>query len=371
MQQKIKVVHIIDSMEVGGAQMQIANFFAHTNRDKFELSLICLSYKGALGEQIERDGFRVEALGKQGRIHSSMLWKLIGLLREIKPDVVHCTIFTANLWGRLAGLFVGAPVLIAHEQSTVSLEKWYRKVIDWILAWGTWRIFAVSENLRNRVVAEEKIPARKVQVLHNAIDTSLFTNAPAEVTLPAGKPGIRVGIVGRLEYRKDHLTLIRSAAKVLQSVPDATFFLAGEGPDRPQLEAEIEKLRLQKSVILLGERRDIPALLHAFDVYVLSSITEGLSLSIMEAMAAGCAVVATDVGGNAELLDNGQAGLLVPSGDPDRMAQAIMRLLQNAEERRAFSESAQRRAQEHFDIRVVSRQLEALYVKALRRWNLT
>jgi len=122
-------------------------------------------------------------------------------------------------------------------------------------------------------------------------------------------------------------------------------------------------------VILLGERRDIPALLHAFDVYVLSSITEGLSLSIMEAMAAGCAVVATDVGGNSELLDAGRAGLLVPAGDPDRMAQEITQLLQKQEERRKFSESAKHRAQEHFDIRVVSLELEALYEQALRERN--
>jgi len=118
-------------------------------------------------------------------------------------------------------------------------------------------------------------------------------------------------------------------------------------------------------VILLGERRDIPALLHAFDVYVLSSITEGLSLSIMEAMATGCAVVATDVGGNSELLDAGRAGLLVPAGDPDRMAEAITQLLQNTEERRKLA-TRQSIAHKSILIFAVSRKLEALYEDALR-----
>ena len=106
----------------------------------------------------------MRALGKGRRIQAGMLIELVRLLRQWRPEIVHCSVFTANLWGRLAAKMAGVPVCIAHEQSTVSLEKWYRRGIDRVLSWGTYRVLAVSEDLRRRVVAEEGIAARRVEV---------------------------------------------------------------------------------------------------------------------------------------------------------------------------------------------------------------
>ena len=366
--ERIRVVHIIHSMEVGGAQRQIASLFGALDRARFDLRLICLGEKGVVGEQLEREGFVVAALGKKARVQIGMLMRLVRLLREWKPGIVHCSIFTANLWGRIAGKIAGVPILIAHEQSTISLEKWYRRLIDRVLSRITWRVLTVSENLRRRVVAEEGIAPARVEVLHNAIDVRAIAaagRADAREQALAGERGLRVGAVGRLEYRKDHLTLVRAAARVVSEIPAATFFLAGEGPDRPKIEAEIARLNLGSSVFLLGERHDVPELLHSFDVYVLSSITEGLSLSILEAMAAGCPVVATDVGGNPELLDDGRAGILTAARDPEALALAIIRLLKSPAQRETLAQAARHRALERFDVHSVARRLEALYERAV------
>jgi glycosyltransferase involved in cell wall biosynthesis len=373
--ERIRVVHIIHSMEVGGAQRQIASLFGALDRARFDLRLICLGRKGVVGEQLEREGFVVAALGKKARVQIGMLMRLVRLLREWKPGIVHCSIFTANLWGRIAGKIAGVPILIAHEQSTISLEKWYRRLIDRVLSRITWRVLTVSEDLRRRVVAEEGIAPARVEVLHNAIDLRAIAaggradaaggRADAREQALAGERGLRVGVVGRLEHRKDHLTLVRAAARVVSEIPAATFFLVGEGPDRPKIEAEIARLRLRSSVFLLGERHDVPELLHSFDVYVLSSITEGLSLSILEAMAAGCPVVATDVGGNPELLDDGRAGILTPARDPEALALAVIRLLKSPAQRETLAQAARQRALEGFDIHSVARRLQALYERAV------
>ena len=357
----IRIVHIIHDMEVGGAQRQVLNLFRAVDRSRFDMRLVCLGRKGAFGEALEAEGFLVEALGKSARADLPMLGRLAGLLRAWRPDIVHCTIYTANLWGRVAAMLARVPVRIAHEQSTVSLERWHRRWVDNLLSLWTHRVLVVSEDLRRRVIAEEHLVPRRVEVLHNAIDVAAIRDAATQPApdLP-GEAGFRVGVVGRIEPRKDHLTLVRAAALVRERVPRATFLLAGDGPDRGVIESEIARLGLQDGFILLGERSDVPRLLHAFDVYALSSVTEGLSLSILEAMAAGLPVVATRVGGNPELLDEGRAGRLAPPGDADALADTLTDMLQNREEARRLGEGARVRAQ-GFDIRAIARQLEAIY----------
>jgi len=363
---RIRVVHIINDMEVGGAQRQVLNLFRAIDRRRFDLRLVCLAAKGAFGDQLKREGFEVVALGKRGRVDSAMVRRLVRLLGERRPDVAHCSVFTANLWGRIAGKLAGVPVLIAHEQSAVSLENWRRRWIDRVLSRFTFRVLAVSDDLRRRVIAEEGISPGRVEVLYNAIDCDEIERAAAAplAALP-GREGFRVGVVGRLERRKDHLTLVRAAARVVREIPHAAFLLVGDGPDRPVVEREIARLGLEENVRLLGERDDVPRLLHAFDLYVLSSITEGLSLSILEAMAAGRAIVATRVGGNPELLDDGGAGVLVPARDPEAMADAVARLLRDPEQRRTLGARARARAREVFDVHRVARRLEGIYERAL------
>jgi glycosyltransferase involved in cell wall biosynthesis len=357
-------------MEVGGAQRQVVNLMRSLDPARFEQCLICLERKGTLGEELERSGFPVLALGKQGRVHPAMLGTLVRELRRWKPDVVHTSVFTANLWGRLCAMLAGVPVRIAHEQSTVSLEKWYRRVLDWMLSWGTYRILAVSEDLRTRIRAEERLQASRVEVLYNAVDCeALRLGSREEGKGPAlpGRPGCRVGLVGRLEYRKDHVTLVRAAARVVEQMPEAMFLLVGEGPDRGKIEDAIRTLGVERNVFLLGERQDVAWILSQLDLYVLCSITEGLSLSILEAMAVGAPVVATRVGGNAELLDEGRAGVLTPSGDVEALADAILGLLKDPDRARELARRAGERVTERFDVHAVARRLEGIYESGVRQ----
>lgn len=350
-------------MEVGGAQRQVLNLFRAIDRRRFDLRLVCLGRLGEFGKALQDEGFPAVELHKRRALDLTMMRRLLAVLRQWRPQIVHCTIYTANLWGRMAALLAGVPVRIAHEQSTVSLEKWHRRLVDRLLAPLTWRVLVVSDDLRRRVADEEGIAPSRIEVLHNAIDVEAIRRAAdaPQPALPGHSP--RIGLVGRIEYRKDHLTMVRAAAILARRAPRAHCLLAGDGPDRPLIEAEIARLGLQDRFHLLGERDDIAVLLHSFDVYVLCSTTEGLSLSILEAMAAARPVVATRVGGNPELLDQGRAGVLVPPGDPDALAQAVADLLDDPARAQALAHAASLRA-EQFDIRAVAANLEALYERA-------
>ena len=158
---RIRVAHIINSMEVGGAQRQIVNLFHEIDSSRFEVRLICLAQKGILGESLEREGFTVAA-----RVRGlARIWACFFAWRACFAAGIrmwsYCSVFTANLWGRLAGKLAGVPVLISHEQSSVSLEQWHRRAIDRFLARWTWKVLAVSEDLRGRILAERGLLRKK------------------------------------------------------------------------------------------------------------------------------------------------------------------------------------------------------------------
>ncbi len=310
MDRRIRIAHVINSMEVGGAQRQVVNLMRTLDPTRFEQCLICLERKGVLGEGLERDGFPVLALGKQGRVHPKMLWTLVRELRRWKPDIVHTSVFTANLWGRLCAMAAGVPVRIAHEQSTVSLEKWYRRVMDWGLSWGTYRILAVSEDLRVRLLAEERLSVSRIEVLYNAVDCKALqfdSRKEGEGGELPGRPGFRVGLVGRLEYRKDHLTLVRAAARVVERMRRRHFFWWAR--DRTVGRSRTKSRRWEWD--------------GAFFCWVNGRMWLGFCASWMFMCCARSRRVflsrfwkrwrsgrrcATRVGGNAELLDEGRAG---------------------------------------------------------------
>ncbi len=358
-------------MEVGGAQTQLLNIVRALDREYFEQHIICLRNKGKLGSELVEDGFTVYELNKSARIDIGFFQRLRKTLKAFRPNILHCSVFTANLWGRLAALTIHVPICITHEQSTVSLERWHRRLLDRLLLQRTSTVLAVSQDLKDKLIAKEKLPASKVEILYNAIDcTAVQTAAKQNIDPLPGIDGKRICCVGRLEYRKDHTNLLKAAKIVINQDSQAHFFVIGDGPDRSKLQNLQAQLQIEANTHFLGERRDVPAILNATDIYCLSSITEGLSLSILEAMAAARPIVATNVGGNAELLDQGKAGLLVPARNPESMANAILQLLQHPRHARELGENAQKRAESHFDIKAVASRLANIYRQALREKHL-
>ena len=362
-----RVLILITLAEPGGAQTYVANLLP-------ALATRCEVVVGAHGEGPLRDaardaGVRFVALQHVRRpLHPGRdllgLFELVALMRRERPDLVHVNSSKAGVLGRLAALLARVPVRVftVHGwafKAYTGLASWLYRWADRLMSPLASATICVSETERAAGLAAHTCRAERTVVIPNAVDVGAAPRAAH-----AGDPPVIV-TVGRLAAPKDPLTLLRALAVVAPS--RFTALIVGEGPARPEVEAEIRALGLAHAVELAGERRDVPALLASGDVFVLSSRSEGAPISILEAMAAGLPVVASDVGGVGELVVDGETGLLVPPADPARLADALERLLGDSALRRRLGAAGRTRAFERFDLRPLQHAHLELYARELAR----
>jgi glycosyltransferase involved in cell wall biosynthesis len=251
---------------------------------------------------------------------------------------------------------LGTVQLGAYEPPNRS-ARWQLQV----LARGVGRYIAVSREIAGELVERLGWPAEKIEVVHNAVDVDRFDelSAPPGLRDEIGAGGERpmVVTIGRLDEQKGYPVLLEAAARL----PEAIFVIAGEGPERPGLEALADRLDVRDRVRFLGHRTDVPQLLAAGDVFALPSLHEGTSLAVLEAMAARRPVVGTAIGGTEELIDDGESGLLVPPGDADALAAALGRLLADAGLRDSLAARGRERVESDFTRRAMADRVTAIY----------
>jgi glycosyltransferase involved in cell wall biosynthesis len=228
----------------------------------------------------------------------------------------------------------------------------------------------VGEAVREALIANEGIPAGRVGVVYNGIDLKRFSLRHAERNelrreLGLGPGTLAVIQVARLDYLKDHVTAIRTVGRVVRQIPDVRLLLVGEGPERPAIEAQVEQVGLTEQVRFLGLRKDVERLLQAADLFLLTSISEGIPLTVIEAMAAGLPVVSTRVGGVPEVVEDGMTGLLAPSRDDEALALAILKLAADPTLRTRLGYVGRERACSSFSESQMADRYRALYEEML------
>ncbi len=303
------------------------------------------------------------------------VWRLYQLMREFQPDVVHTHTAKAGFLGRLAARLAGVPVVV-HTFHGHNFQGYFRPGMAWVFVgmerlaarWSD-TIVTLTETLR-RELAETYHIARRAQitVLPLGLDLSPFVNMSRgccgfrqEWNIPADAP--LVGIVGRLAAVKNHALFLDAAALIHQKRPDVRFVIVGDGLTRPEVEAHIERLGLGAVVTLTGWQRDIPPIYSDLDVLVVSSLSEGTPVPVIEALVARCPVVATAVGGLPDMLDQGALGTLVPPDDPPALAEGILATLDNPPE----TEAAQAIMLDRYGIDRLVSDLDGLYRGLLAR----
>jgi glycosyltransferase involved in cell wall biosynthesis len=300
--------------------------------------------------QRAQEGLDLIPLAPKTEMDLSAAWRLSRLIKQLRPDVIHAHDPHGVAMAALAlsmSTQLDKPPLVAARRVDFhikegALSRWkYRQVDCFICA---------SEAIRRMVIADG-VPAARAVTVHEGIDLGHVEAAPpadlhAELWLPHQAP--IVGNVAALVPHKGQRHLIEAAALVLKRVPDARFVIAGEGELRESLERQIREHHLDKHVFLVGFRPDVLSLHRAFDIFVMSSVTEGLGTSLLDAMACGKPVVATSAGGMPEVVTDGTTGILVPPRDHDAMAGAIVRLLTDEHARRAMGAAGEARVREHF-----------------------
>jgi glycosyltransferase involved in cell wall biosynthesis len=317
--------------------------------------------EGELKRHVE-EGLELVPIAPRSEMDFASGWRLSRALRQLRPDILHAHDPHAVAMASMAVSMAyppPCPPLVASRRVAFRIKR---------NAFSLWKYHQVnlflcaSEVVRQHLIADG-IPARLTTTVHDGIDLRHVDAAPpvdlhAELWLPHGAP--IVGTVGALVPHKGHRHFVAAAARVLRKVPDARFLIVGEGDERPALEAQIRQLKLEKHVILAGWRPDVLSVHKAFDLFVLSSVTEGLGTALLDAMACRRAVVATRTGGVDEAVAEDRTGLLVEPHDEPALARAIITLLGDEPARRRMGEAGRARVEEKFSVeRMVADTLDA------------
>ncbi len=339
----LRVMFVITVMPVGGAETLLAEIVRRMDRERFAPELCCLKWFGPMGQVLAREISAFAGLLTH-KYDLAVLPRLRRLLRERQIDAV-VTVGTGGdkmFWGRLAAWLERVPVICSALHSTGLPDR-----VEWpnrLLAPLTDAFIAVAETHGRYLAEHEGCPAARVRVIPNGVDVDRFRPRPSDPALRAGlglaPVAPTVAIVAALRPEKHHELFLEAAARIRQRLPAARFLIVGDGPRRKPLERLAVERGLGEAACFLGARSDVPELLAASDVVLLTSHMEANPVSILEAMAAGRPVVASRVGSVAETVIEGETGYLVPRGAADALAERTLALLDDASLRERFGQAA-------------------------------
>lgn len=373
MKKRPRVLFPVTDLDRHGAQRQLLELVKGLDKSQFRPVVLSMSPGGAMTAEFKRvPGVRVICLERKGKYDFLYIFRVERVLRRLKIDVVQPFLTPATLFGLLPALLCRTPVKIVTERLAQRREvlgqSLYRNVEDLLSRFADQAV-ANSEAGRKYLI-QRHINPKKTKVIYNGLNLNrLNSNRDSvekirqELGVPAA--GNVVGIVARLFTQKHHATFLRAAAIVIHSAPDTRFALIGDGPLRDNLENLNRELGLTEKAVFFGEQEDVGTYYASFDIAVLTSEAEGCSNSLLEAMAQGKPVVATDVGGNRELIEHGKTGLLVPFGDSEAIAEAVLSLINNPDLAAAMGQKAKADVYSRFSVAHMVEQYESLYEESL------
>jgi len=362
---KLRVVTLVDRPTVtGGAERLAVQVATRLDPSRFE-STLCASRRTdepLLEAELAAAGVDVLALERGSKLDLRAWGPLVRRLRD-GVDVVHAHMFGSNVWGTVLGRLTHVPVVVAHEHTWSFQGQPVRRFLDRELVGRFADAFvAVAAEDRRKMIEVEGIDADKIRLVPNGIpDPAAGDGAAVRRELGIEPDAPVIGIVCELRAQKALEVLFEAAVRVRAEFPALKVLVAGDGPVREHVEAERRRLGLEETVLLLGIRRDVPDLLDAIDVAVLSSDYEGSPLSIMEYMAAGKPIVSTRVGGIPELVEDGREALLVDARDPEAFAAAVTRILRDPAEAKRLGDAARERQRRELSLDAMVRRIEGLY----------
>jgi glycosyltransferase involved in cell wall biosynthesis len=370
---RIRVLQVVDKFSIDGESIHgIARLMSWwTNaidRDRFDMNILGLKAPSNAGRYIERQGGRV-FYSDYGRLNPASLLDIARVARQTQTDLLHLHGYKACTLGRVVGALLGMPVVL-HEHAVFPTMPPYQKLADWLLAPLNDRVVVNCEAVAEFCVERRSMDPENIEIIFNGVPLDEFREvsdsaaAEAAEELGIGADTPVVGTVARLEEQKGITHFLNAVPAVKEECPDVKVLIVGDGTLRGALEEEARQLGIADNVIFTGERRDVPRLYKLMDVKVISSIYEGTTLTVFEAMATGTPVVATTVDGVEEVIEDGATGMLVPPKDAASIAEVVTDLLTNPDRARLLSERAEQ-AVKQYDVRTSMRRIENLYETVL------
>jgi glycosyltransferase involved in cell wall biosynthesis len=367
---RIRVVYLAHAFMVGGAEEMVLNLVRHLP-PRFEPHVCCIHEAGPIGEEIRRTGTPVTVLGLNPGVRRPFdVGGIRRYLRDTRPDIVHTFLLTASLYGRLAAILEHVPIVIGTEVNIYEQKRRHHAWAERMLMSGTDRVIVSAASVRDFYIRQVHADPAKVDVVYNAVDFAQADPARprdavrAALGLPLDAPV--AGTIARLTEQKGHRFLFEALARTPE-LSRVHLIAIGGGDLEQALVAQAAALGLASRVHFLGPRRDLGDLLAAMDVFVMPSLWEGLPLSLVLAMGASRACVATRVAGIPEVVDDGRTGLLVPPGDAPALGAALARVFGDAMLRQRMGADAAAAVRPRFNVERYVASIVGIYDRLLTR----
>ena len=372
----IVVAQVVRSLDTGGQEVLCARLVERLDSRRHRPLVVALQEGGWLADRLTEQGFEVACLGAPEGWHPGTVLRLAEWLRERRVRVVHCHNRKALMYGGLASLLAPQSRLVYTKHGASHWDGGPTALLGRLLMRRARAVVAVSDDIARGVTAGQWASKHTLHTILNGVDLEQFAPAPQAMSVGTspdrdairwelGLSGTVIGTVARLSPEKDQANLLRAFALTARECPEARLLIVGDGPLRGSLEELAGELSIRERTTFLGERKDIPRLLQAMDLFTLPSLTEGTSLTLLEAMATGLPVVATAVGGTPEVVADGSTGLLVPASQPEALARAFGELLRAPERRSELGQAGRAVVAARYSMEAMIDRYTGLYERIL------
>lgn len=361
-------MQITHDLAIGGLQQVVVNICKTIDKNRFDISVLCLRNMGDFVPEVEGLGIKVFYLPqKQNGTDYFAFLKVAKILREERIDVIHTHNTQPFIDGTIGALLSGDKTIIHTDHSRTFPDKKRYMLAEWLMSHFAYKVVGVSDYTSECLMKYEKISPHKIVTILNGIDESKY-NIKIDKNKKREELGITmdghiIGLASRLVEQKGIIYLLRAMPRIIKHYPNATLVIAGEGNYEDILRNEAKNLSVDKNTLFIGPRLDIPELLKIFDVYVQPSLWEGLPMILLEAMAAGCPIVSTNVGGVSMAIKHGESGTLIEPKNPELLASEVIKLLQNKELRNNYAKKGLELFEKKFSAKIMTEQYQRLYLR--------
>jgi glycosyltransferase involved in cell wall biosynthesis len=365
-QAKISVMHITYDMRIGGTEMVIKNLIEGSDSELFDMSIYCIETPiGPWGIEMQNAGLAITATARKPGFDIALIFAIRKHIKTHNIGLLHCHQYTPWVYGVMAAFGTKTKVIFTeHGRFYPDSSTWKRKLINPWLGRITTYITAISQATKQALVEFENLPKERIEVIYNGIKPLKVDSAKTlalKQKLKIPDKSLVLGTIARLDPIKNHLMMLDAFSLVLKTHPDAVLIIVGDGEERDSIIKHIRVLGIENKVLMPGYDPQPQHYLALMDIFLLSSLSEGTSMTLLEAMSLKKPCVVTDAGGNKEVIANGENGIVTTNDDATEFSQAILTLVNDKVLLNQYGEASQKRFGRLFDISVMVKRFSKFY----------
>ena len=363
-----KVLHLTFDMRIGGTEQVIKSLIDGADTDLFEHAIFCIEAPlGPFGEALHQKGVQIHTEVRQKGFDKGLPLRIRKYIKKHQIDILHCHQYTPWVYGTMAAMFTRTKVVFTeHGRFYPDSSSWKRQLINPVLNMFTDQVVAISKATQNALVNYENFPRICIDVIYNGIAELTInptTVAKHKAACQIDESHVVLGTIARFDPIKNHKMMIKAFAEVVKTYPKAILLIVGDGDERSNIESLITELNLAENVILIGYDPQPQHYLAMMDIYLLSSFSEGTSMTLLEAMSIGKPCVVTDAGGNAEIIHHNLNGVVTGNDNLAQFVQGCLQLIADSQQRDKYGEQGRNIFAQKFSLKAMVSDYQKYYTK--------